>query len=113
MYLLLTIYSITNLHVVSWGTREVAVKKTKKELEEEKKQAVNQQKKAKKEGLWGLLVNGNDDGGEEEGGVDVAIGNVLRLMLFTHKKESNERDQLIRIANSLDSLSKRLDHIEG
>jgi chitin synthase len=38
MYLLLTIYSITNLNVVSWGTREVAVKKSKKEMEEEKKQ---------------------------------------------------------------------------
>ena len=37
MYLLLIIYSITNLNVVSWGTREVAVKKSKKELEKEKK----------------------------------------------------------------------------
>ena len=41
MYLLLTIYSITNLNVVSWGTREVAVKKSKKEMEEEKKQVQN------------------------------------------------------------------------
>ncbi len=38
MYLLLIIYSITNLNVVSWGTREVQVKKTKKQLEEERKQ---------------------------------------------------------------------------
>lgn len=30
MYLLLILYSIINLNVVSWGTREVAVKKTKK-----------------------------------------------------------------------------------
>jgi chitin synthase len=112
MYLLLTIYSITNLHVVSWGTRETAVKKTKKEIEEEKKQAATQQKKAKKEGLWGLLVNGSDND-EEEGGIDLAIGNVLRLMMFTHKKESQERDQLVRIADSLDTLTKRLDHIEG
>ncbi len=89
------------------------MKKTKKELAEEKKQAANQQKKVKREGLWGLLVNGSDQGGEDEGGVDVSIGNVLRLMLFTHRKESNERDQLIRIANSLDTLAKRLDHIEG
>ena len=112
MYLLLIIYSITNLHVVSWGTREVAVKKSKKEMEEEKKQAVVQQKKAKKEGLWGLLVNGSEND-EEEGGIDLAIGNVLRLMMFTHKKEAPERDQLVRIAESLDNLTKRLDHIEG
>lgn len=30
MYLLLILYSIINLNVVSWGTREVPVKKTKK-----------------------------------------------------------------------------------
>ena len=50
MYLLLIIYSITNLNVVSWGTREVAVKKTKKELAEEKKTAENAVKKSKKDG---------------------------------------------------------------
>lgn len=32
MYLLLILYSIINLNVVSWGTREVQVKKTKKVL---------------------------------------------------------------------------------
>ena len=39
MYLILIIYSIANLNVVSWGTREVAEKKTKKQmkLEEEEK----------------------------------------------------------------------------
>ena len=63
-------------------------------------------------GIWGLLMNGSDE--DEEGGVDFALGNVLRLMLFTKKKEnSQERQQLIRIADSLDNLGKRLDHIEG
>ena len=63
-------------------------------------------------GIWGLLMNGPED--DEEGGVDFALGNVLRLMLFTKKKEnSQERQQLIRIADSLDNLGKRLDHIEG
>ncbi|XP_033731956.1 chitin synthase chs-2-like isoform X2 [Pecten maximus] len=39
-FLLLVIYSLCNLHVVSWGTREVStVNKTKKELEEEAEQA--------------------------------------------------------------------------
>ena len=50
MYLLLIIYSITNLNVVSWGTREVAVKKTKKELAEEKKTQEMVVKKSKKDG---------------------------------------------------------------
>ena len=58
MYLLLIIYSITNLNVVSWGTREVAVKKTKKELEEERKAAMEAVKTKKKEGIWGLIKVG-------------------------------------------------------
>ena len=44
-------------------------------------------KKKKKEGIWGLLQGGEGEG-DEEGGVDVSLGNVVRLMLFTHKKES-------------------------
>ena len=112
MYLLLIIYSITNLNVVSWGTREVAAKKTKKELEEEKKAALQQVKKKKAEGIWGL-IRGTDDADDEEGGIDISIGNVLRLMAFTHKKESQDKEQLIRIADSLDTLTKRLDHIEN
>ena len=36
MYLFLVIYSIFNLNVVSWGTREVPKKKTAEELEAEK-----------------------------------------------------------------------------
>ena len=46
MYLILIIYSIANLNVVSWGTREVAEKKSKKQMkleEEEEKQKKLQQ----------------------------------------------------------------------
>ncbi|XP_076437341.1 uncharacterized protein LOC143276616 isoform X2 [Babylonia areolata] len=51
-YLLLVIYSICNLHVVSWGTREVPKKKTKAELEEEKLEAEQKAaEKAKKKGF--------------------------------------------------------------
>jgi len=112
MYLLLIIYSITNLNVVSWGTREVAVKKTKKELEAERKEAAANQKKKKAEGIWGL-IRGSEDNDDEEGGIDISLGNILRVMAFTHKKESQDKEQLVRIADSLDSLTKRLDHIEG
>merc|ERR1719266_2343311 len=74
MYLLLIIYSITNLNVVSWGTREVAVKKSKKEIEAEKKEQAEMVKKKKKEGIWGLLLNGSGSADEaEEGGVDFSL----------------------------------------
>ena len=56
-YLLLQIYSITNLHVVSWGTREVATKKTKEEIQREKEEEEERQRleKLKKKGLLSWL----------------------------------------------------------
>lgn len=39
MYLILIIYSLCNVHVVSWGTRENKPVKTQEELETDKKQA--------------------------------------------------------------------------
>ncbi|XP_062590686.1 chitin synthase chs-2-like [Saccostrea cucullata] len=56
-YLVLTIYYLCNMHVVSWGTREVTLLKgdanssTKNEAEEEKKK----KKKEKKTGILGWL----------------------------------------------------------
>ncbi|XP_053372898.1 uncharacterized protein LOC123560715 [Mercenaria mercenaria] len=52
-FLLLNIYSICNLHVVSWGTREVPKEKTKAEEEEEKRQAEEKKKKKKERGFFG------------------------------------------------------------
>ena len=63
------------------------------------------QKKKKADGIWGL-IRGSDEADDEEGGIDISIGNVLRLMAFTHKKESQDKEQLIRIADSLDTLGK-------
>ena len=81
-------------------------------LAEEKRAAEVAVKKSKKDGIWGLLLNGRDQDEDDEGGVDFSLGNVLRIMLFTKKKDNgHERHQLIRIAESLDTLAKRLDHI--
>ena len=57
-FLILVFYSLVNLHVVSWGTREVPKKKTKAEIEAEKqkKQTEEEKKKQKKEqGFFGRL----------------------------------------------------------
>ena len=50
-YLLLIIYSISNLHVVSWGTREVPKRKSKAQLAREKanEEKVKQEQTKKKE----------------------------------------------------------------
>ena len=44
-YLLLTIYSLCNLNVVSWGTREVTVVKTSAEQEKEEAEKVSKKKR--------------------------------------------------------------------
>eukprot|EP00095_Tigriopus_kingsejongensis_P011454 maker-scaffold271_size230452-snap-gene-0.8 protein:Tk11454 transcript:maker-scaffold271_size230452-snap-gene-0.8-mRNA-1 annotation:"isoform b" len=45
MYLFLVIYSVFNMNVVSWGTREVAKKLTAEEMEAEEKKAADEAKK--------------------------------------------------------------------
>ena len=52
-FLVLVFYSLVNLHIVSWGTREVAKKKTKAEIEAEKQKAEEKKKKKKEQGFFG------------------------------------------------------------
>lgn len=51
-FLVLVIYSLCNLHVVSWGTREVPNKKTKAELEQEQAEKKAKEEQKKKESFW-------------------------------------------------------------
>ncbi|XP_044020427.1 chitin synthase chs-2 isoform X2 [Aphidius gifuensis] len=112
MYLLLILYSIINLNVVSWGTREVQVKKTKKELEQEKKEAEEAKKKAKQKSLLGFLQNGAGSNDDDEGSIEISLAGLFRCMLCTHGKPSSEKQQLVAIAESLELLGKRLQDIE-
>lgn len=111
MYLLLILYSIINLNVVSWGTREVATKKTKKEMEQERKEAEEAKKKAKHKSLLGFL-QGSGTSDDDEGSIELSVSGLFKFMLCTHQKSGDEKAQLIHIADTLDALSKRLDHIE-
>lgn len=115
MYLLLIIYSITNLHIVSWGTREVPTKKTKAEKEAEAASAAASTAKkgnGDSKGVLAMLRNKrpDDDDEADEAGVKFSLGNVLSLKLFTQERRGD--DQLVRIAASLESLDKRLDNME-
>ena len=71
MYLLLVIFSIFNLHDVSWGTREVKedVKKTPEEMAEEQRQqeeAAAKAKNKKSQGLLGFLLHQANDKATEK-----------------------------------------------
>lgn len=54
-FLLLVIYSLCNMNVISWGTREVPKKKTKKEIEEEENKRKEKEEK-KKQGWFSRFM---------------------------------------------------------
>uniref|UniRef100_A0A2A4K4Z2 chitin synthase n=1 Tax=Heliothis virescens TaxID=7102 RepID=A0A2A4K4Z2_HELVI len=110
MYLLLILYSIINLNVVSWGTREVQVKKTKKEIEAEKKEAELAKKSAKQKSLLGFLQGVNSN--EEEGSIEFSFAGLFKCLLCTHPKGNEEKVQLLHIASTLEKLEKKLDTVE-
>lgn len=113
MYLLLILYSIINLNVVSWGTREVVAKKTKKELEAEKKAAEEAAKRAKQKSVLGFLQNGIGDSADEEGSIEISLAGLFRCILCTHGKTSDEKAQLTSIADSLSTIKKKLELLEN
>ncbi|VVD01781.1 unnamed protein product [Leptidea sinapis] len=110
MYLLLILYSIINLNVVSWGTREVQTKKTKKEIEQEKKEAEEAKKKVKQKSLLGFLQGVNSN--EEEGSIEFSFAGLFKCLLCTHPKGTEEKVQLLHIASTLEKLEKKLENVE-
>lgn len=112
MYLLLILYSIINLNVVSWGTREVQTKKTKKEMEQEKKDAEEAKKKVKQSSLLSFLGKGGDGGDSDEGAIEFSLAGLFKIILCQHPANDSEKQQLSRIAESLETLGKRLENIE-
>ncbi len=115
MYLLLVIYSFFNLNNVSWGTREVAKKKTKADIQAEKEQqkAIQEEakKKKKQEGLLGFLMQ--KAGASDKGGLEFSLANLFKCMCFTHEEEEGPKKQLVRIAASMEEVNSRLARIES
>jgi chitin synthase len=93
-YVLLVIYSICNLHVVSWGTREVAKNVPKVPGSENKPK-----QKAKRTGLLSLLLGS----GEQKGALENAVEFMHNLM----KPSNNKQEKLLtEICNKLESLNE-------
>ncbi|XP_078047479.1 hyaluronan synthase-like protein kkv isoform X3 [Augochlora pura] len=113
MYLLLIVYSVTNLNDITWGTREVkATPKKSSELEQEKKEAEEAKRKAKQKSLLGFFQNGVGTNDDEEGSVEISLAGLFKCMFCTHGQVSSEKQQLVTIGESLDHLGKRLEVIE-
>lgn len=81
-------------------------------MEQDKKDAEEAKKKAKQKTLLGFLQGGAGTNNDEEGSVEFSLAGLFRCMLCTHKKDGEEKIQLMHIADSLDKLSKKLETIE-
>ncbi|XP_069120489.1 chitin synthase chs-2-like isoform X3 [Argopecten irradians] len=91
-FLLLVMYSLCNLHVVSWGTREVStVNKTKKELEEEAEQA-RQKELEKSKGFISRFLPG------------VNLGEIFEEWRQKKKKDDETAKVVRELSAKVDSL---------
>lgn len=80
------------------------------ELEQERKEAEAAKKKGKQKSLLGFLQNSDEN--EEEGSLELSFAGLFKCMFCTYPKPVDEKQQLLRIAESLETVSKRLDVIE-
>lgn len=81
-------------------------------MEQDKKDAEEAQKKAKQKTLLGFLQGGAGTNNDDEGSIELSLAGLFKCMLCTHKKDGEEKIQLMHIADSLDMLGKRLETIE-
>lgn len=87
-YLLLVIYSLCNMHVVSWGTREVKAKLTKKQIELAKKEEEIEAKEKKKASFFSKLFQ------------FPAILELSEMFKASQMKKENEILKALEIINS-------------
>lgn len=101
-YVLLVIYSICNLHVVSWGTREVASNKKVAKPNGEKGQAneANKQAGNSKGGVLSLFMGS----GERKGALEQAAEFLHSLM---KPSATNQEKLLAEICSKLDALNDK------
>ena len=101
-YVLLVIYSVCNLHIVSWGTREVAVKKPKKVRKGQKGQKEEKKtpSRPKRKGLMSFIM-----GSEEKKGV---LENMADFIHNLMKPTATRQEKLLTdICAKLENLNEK------
>lgn len=81
-------------------------------MEAEKKAAEEAEKKNKQKSMLGFLQNWDPNADNEEGSFELSFAGLFKCMFCTYQKPVNEGQQLVRIADSLETLGKRIDGIE-
>jgi chitin synthase len=104
MYLLLMIYSLTNLNIVTWGTRETF---------EGQSDAVVQDQ-PQKTGMifnwWRKKQNPGQVPEQEDGNVIFGCGNLCKFMFCMHQKEESEKTQVL--CQGIEELKQKMEQID-
>ena len=110
MYLLLIIYSICNLHVVSWGTREVVQTKAAKEKQQEKEMqaAAKKAKEEAKTNPLGFLKGLTKAGKKDEDGWTLSCGGCCRCLCCPHPGQSPTDTKITMLAKQNELQYKEL-----
>lgn len=121
MYLLLIIYSLCNLHVVSWGTREVVQTNVEKEKlkQREMELAVQQVSEASKNNkdatgllgkLGGLLGSSGGAGGAEDGWT-WSCGDMFRCLCCPRPGESPTDKKISKLEKQIALLTAKISRL--
>merc|ERR1712142_717169 len=103
--MLLMIYAMTNMHVISWGTREVQQTKSEKEIEEEKR-AVEEAKKNKTSRLQSILSLGRSQ--HDERGFTISLGNIWRCICCPTNTKSTQDIQFQMMMQKMEKMEEQI-----
>ena len=108
MYLLLIIYSLCNLHVVSWGTREVVQTKAAKEQEEIKRMEAAAKAQTKDNVLLSFFKSAG--GGESKvDGTPITCGGLCHCLCCPRPGESPQEKQMSQIRRQMTLMQHQLE----
>ncbi|XP_077266007.1 chitin synthase chs-2 isoform X4 [Temnothorax americanus] len=104
MYMLLIIFSVFNVHNVTWGTRDS--KKPNVTLQDE-------QRSAARSNLSGFVIGKrNKQDKNEKGTLEFSLGNLLKCVCCINSGVSYEEKRLNEINESLQQMNKRLNLLD-
>lgn len=75
-------------------------------MELEKKQAEQNQRQMKSKSVLGFFQNNILNEDNEEGSLELSFAGLFKCMFCTHQKPVDDKQQLLRIAASLDKIEK-------